>query len=502
MKKVETNKNHKLANTSVLGNMKQNFVRGIAGVSISLVLFSGCKKEDVLKCSAASPTKDGKETTENAIDFKVTDWYTFTNEHGLQVENEPEEMNGNIEYGSVRNLVLNISSTTDLTVINNCKRLNNLVINISNQNEYLKYIDKLPELECLEINYICGNGNLTEEDFLFITKCPRLKEFKVSGFYNIDASLIDRIPSIEKLTIYQDSFLNIDYSKLNNISELNFSNSSPYNVAIGLTREDYNLLQQKNIQVSFSDITKLMMYESIDSELYQMIQEMDLDESLTDEQKMQKVMSFVINKLEYNKVLAEYITENENIDPYENGYLYNCLNSKKALCGNYTAFVSSLLKRLGIVSKELYSEDHAWNAVLLDGEYYYIDATWLDTQVIKIYPVDPKNSEFLTIDAEYLLENGITEELSWYKELPRNVTDSSHMALNKSIIEESGDIKDKEYEIVIEEERFIVPADIVIGLLCAVGGALKAFYMEKEYLYKNKLYNTFEKEIKNNKKKK
>ena len=48
MKKVETNKNHKLANTSVLGNMKQNFVRGIAGVSISLVLFSGCKKEDVL----------------------------------------------------------------------------------------------------------------------------------------------------------------------------------------------------------------------------------------------------------------------------------------------------------------------------------------------------------------------------------------------------------------------------------------------------------------------
>ena len=56
--------------------------------------------------------------------------------------------------------------------------------------------------------------------------------------------------------------------------------------------------------------------------------------------------------------------------------------------------------------------------------------------------------------------------------------------------------------MVTEEERFIVPADIVIGLLCAVGGALKAFYMEKEYLYKNKLYNTFEKEIKNNKKKK
>ncbi len=53
---------------------------------------------------------------------------------------------------------------------------------------------------------------------------------------------------------------------------------------------------------------------------------------------------------------------------------------RKTVCQGYACAVQYLLEQLGvqstIVSGKALGEPHAWNLICLDGEYYYMDATW------------------------------------------------------------------------------------------------------------------------------
>ncbi len=75
---------------------------------------------------------------------------------------------------------------------------------------------------------------------------------------------------------------------------------------------------------------------------------------------------------------------------WESEYLRNVLNNKKAVCGGYAMLFKEMCRIAGIQSEivpgyvrtEYYQIgttgelDHAWNAVLLDGTFYLLDATW------------------------------------------------------------------------------------------------------------------------------
>lgn len=57
---------------------------------------------------------------------------------------------------------------------------------------------------------------------------------------------------------------------------------------------------------------------------------------------------------------------------------YGCLVKKKAVCDGYTYAFTLIMNRLNIPSSDVYGGEHAWNFVLLDGKYYYLDLTWDD----------------------------------------------------------------------------------------------------------------------------
>ncbi len=91
----------------------------------------------------------------------------------------------------------------------------------------------------------------------------------------------------------------------------------------------------------------------------------------TDYQKAKAAYEFVVGQVTYLE------TENDQT-------LYGALGQGQAVCAGYARAVQYLLNQAGVVCgyvsgqaiAEYGTVTHAWNFVLIEGEYYYLDATW------------------------------------------------------------------------------------------------------------------------------
>lgn len=96
-----------------------------------------------------------------------------------------------------------------------------------------------------------------------------------------------------------------------------------------------------------------------------------LIENATDYQKVQAAYEFVVGQVSYY--------ENENDQT-----IYGALAQGQAVCAGYSRAVQYLLNRVGVVCAYVSGEavsageqfTHAWNMVCIEGDYYYLDATW------------------------------------------------------------------------------------------------------------------------------
>ncbi len=87
--------------------------------------------------------------------------------------------------------------------------------------------------------------------------------------------------------------------------------------------------------------------------------------------------------------IHDYIVKNcvYDCDKYGAGLAYTCLFSGYASCEGYSKAMKYLLEKAGIESLTVLgdaenlqgnTESHMWNLVKIDGDYYYLDATWDD----------------------------------------------------------------------------------------------------------------------------
>jgi hypothetical protein len=96
----------------------------------------------------------------------------------------------------------------------------------------------------------------------------------------------------------------------------------------------------------------------------------DLTEDMTGKEKAQVLFRYVTQRLTYN---LRYV----QATPLQ------VLQDDNAVCSGYTAIFSALAHKLGMpiysVGGTAKGLNHIWNAIDVDGETYYIDATWGDT---------------------------------------------------------------------------------------------------------------------------
>ncbi len=77
----------------------------------------------------------------------------------------------------------------------------------------------------------------------------------------------------------------------------------------------------------------------------------------------------------------EYMVSNLQYDiDYEIYDAYQMVTKGKGVCQAYTSVLAELLRRSGIESVAVLSniDNHVWNAVKIDGEWFHVDATWDD----------------------------------------------------------------------------------------------------------------------------
>ena len=116
------------------------------------------------------------------------------------------------------------------------------------------------------------------------------------------------------------------------------------------------------------DIPKIL--KEIDDAADNIIKE--IPEGSDDYEKALYVHDYIIEHTKYDHAGA---------DSDERGWwgsAYGCLVEGKAVCSGYAEAFLYVMQKLGIESGVCTGSRHEWNYVKIDGEYYWLDATWDD----------------------------------------------------------------------------------------------------------------------------
>ena len=112
------------------------------------------------------------------------------------------------------------------------------------------------------------------------------------------------------------------------------------------------------------------------------------------------------------------------------------------------------------------SDVHAWNLVILNGNYYYLDASIIDRN-------------------QNIYNENVTNE-DWYLRDVNQDVDSLHQTINlpdvlsiESIEEEVindgiEDISNQKYKVTIGQKEFIIGAGALVGMLAGLGLAVNS----------------------------
>lgn len=93
----------------------------------------------------------------------------------------------------------------------------------------------------------------------------------------------------------------------------------------------------------------------------------------TDINNIRRIHDYIIDHSVYDSNRSDY-----NDTTYRSDIAYGPLLQGYGICGGYTDAMELFLEELGIQSYKISSEQHVWNAIYLDGEWYHLDLTWDD----------------------------------------------------------------------------------------------------------------------------
>lgn len=98
-----------------------------------------------------------------------------------------------------------------------------------------------------------------------------------------------------------------------------------------------------------------------------------LTSEMTEEEKIKTIHDYIINNTKYDKDRSD-----NKIKKYHSDIAYGALIEHYAICGGYADSMKIFLDRLGIENFKIASENHIWNFVKVNGDWYHLDLTWDD----------------------------------------------------------------------------------------------------------------------------
>ena len=130
-----------------------------------------------------------------------------------------------------------------------------------------------------------------------------------------------------------------------------------------------------------------------------------IQDNMSQYEKVKAVHDYIVNNTQYDK--RHYTDE---IIPNESYTVYGVLFEGIAVCEGYAKTMKYFLDEIGIETKIVIGtangENHAWNIVKIDGDYYHIDTTWDD-------PVTEDGTDVLVYDFFNLKDTDIEKTHNW-----------------------------------------------------------------------------------------
>lgn len=143
-----------------------------------------------------------------------------------------------------------------------------------------------------------------------------------------------------------------------------------------------------NLHISYNDlgritvrIEKLYTEEEIIyiNDAINQISNLIIKNNMTDREKIKAFHDYIIKYTTYDTVRANQIRDNiddpTNMSHKATGLLLN----KTAICGGYTDTMSIFLSKINVPNIKISTDDHIWNLVYIDNNWYHLDLTWDDT---------------------------------------------------------------------------------------------------------------------------
>lgn len=497
--KLETNSNHKRADISKLDLLKRKLKASLIGTTIALSLFSGS-----IETEAKNESEIAKEQSiEDTKRAEIPTYYSDTIGSYLGKDQLSTEDLKSIK--EITDWPIMVRDNESLSWLNNCESLEKISFGLYNLEDTSMFQDvkELPNLKSINFNSLIESEyTISKEDFDFLTKSKTLETIDLACA-NVEEGFIESITNLKTLKVSSEMpNLKFDYKKLTFLENLEFTGEDPYNVATNLTMDEYNTLVENGVNVTFDSEEIKNKFLEVNQELENIVKSLDATKDSSDQEKLDAILIYTLDHLTYDEEVSEKLGTGENIDEltrsfYKGGNLYGALEKDSAICGNYAALVQALASRLDLNTEYLISHTHSWNLVEIEGQQYYVDATWLESQT-ETAPVTTKEGNMIItrynkINAEEKIKEGETDEIKWYMEDPTEIEtlDSSgqHDALNISstitikpieevsnIVPEEQETKkdttNKKFEISVGPKTFVIAGGALIGIALGLGGAV------------------------------
>lgn len=262
-------------------------------------------------------------------------------------------------------------------------------------NKYLSNTKQVPT--SLEKNEYYRNYN-----FKYVANTDNFTPNTKQDILNIYYTIINS--GMENFTFYcpdtyetcLDDVKDIAYNKtvLSNINDF----VHPYN-SFNQIETSFDSLGEINIKVihNYTEEMEIILDYKIDEIIKNKITD-DMDAV----NKIRIIHDYIVNNTKYDQNRSD-----KNIFEYKSNNAYGVLIEGYGICSGYTDSMMLFLEKLNIKSYKVSSENHVWNKVFINNNWYNLDLTWDD-------PVNSDGSDslehtFFLVNDDEMLKNDKTE---------------------------------------------------------------------------------------------
>lgn len=424
MEKLIVDKNHNKIDVSKIGKPLKKITSGLLAGGMALSMYSGALSNFKVSADELNKNNSIVSTDEDSKEINF----------GKNVLVEMEYEMGQFIVGDARKANSDLTlmfhdedyDLSDMKYFENIKELNLYFCSPCNVFDSLDKMPVMPNVEKLFFMY-GYNSELTDENIDKLReKFPNLKSLDLSDAV-INPSFAEKMTGLEELSIRPSRNCDIDFTKLTYLKKLELG-SLPYTTPIYFNTNEYNTLCTAGVEIEFGDLEDKDIYLDVSKKLDDIVSSLNISENSSDKEKLDAILIFVMENLEYDPVVSQAIENGKNPDMrsfYTNGLLDGVFNKNTAICGNYSALVEAIYDRVSPPEKSvfMYSDSHAWNLINIDGELYYVDSTWLDeesisNQIEETY-IDDQGFKHTLTSYDYVssidaIKEGKTDTLEWY----------------------------------------------------------------------------------------